>query len=224
MKHKTVMSDLRYFTIIAAILTFTLPVRAQDTVSLDFCYKQILKTYPLIRQTTLLDNSNKLKINNLNKNHLPSFNVNGSATWQNEVTQVTINLPSGFPKIIGPEIPKDQYKLTLDVNESIYDGHVTSYQKKLENYNLQVDQKNVDVSLYQLKDQINQYFFSILLIQQNILLLQESKKQLESKLKEVESAVKNGSMLSMNADLIRAEITKLDQQVFEVSADRLSGI
>ncbi len=223
MKRLTEHSGKKILLVIPALL-LSLWLPAQDTITLDFCYQQILKTYPLTRQSGLLDNSSALRIKNLNKNYLPAFNVNGNASWQNEVTTVTIDLPAGMPPVQGPSIPKDQYKLTLDVSESIYDGNVTNYQKKLEKVNLNVDQKNVDASLYLLKDQVNQFYFSILLTQQNARLLQETKKQLESKLVEVESAVRNGAMLKMNADLIRAEIIKLDQNIYELSMDRLSSI
>lgn len=198
--------------------------RAQDSVTLGFCYQQLQKTYPLAKQADLLDKSSDLKTKNLNKNYLPQFNVNGSASWQNEVTEVVIQLPANLPQLNGPVIPKDQYKLTLDVTKSIYDGNITSYQKRLEKFNLSVDKKSIDASLYLLKDQVNQYFFSILLTQQNIKLLEESKKQLEAKLSEVESAVRNGATLKMNADLIRAEIIKLEQNIYELSMDRLAGI
>jgi hypothetical protein len=198
--------------------------RAQDSITLDFCYQQVQKTYPLNRQAALLQQSSDLRTKNLNKNYLPQFNVNGSASWQNEVTEVVIALPPPLPQLQGPAIPKDQYKLTLDINESIYDGNVTSYQKKLEKFNLNIDKKNVDATLYLLKDQVNQFYFSILLTQQNIRLLQETRKQLDAKLAEVESAVRNGAILQMNADLIRAEIIKLEQNIYELSMDRLASI
>ena len=209
-------------TIMAATLSLT--AWAQDSITLDFCYQQLQKTYPLTRQATLLEKSSDLRTKNLNKNYLPQFNVNGTASWQNEVTEVVIALPPPLPQLQGPAIPKDQYKLTLDVSESIYDGNVTNYQKKLEKYNLNVDKKNVDASLYLLKDQVNQFYFSILLTQKNVRLLEGTRKQLDSKLKEVESAVLNGAMLKMNADLIRAEIIKLEQNILELYMDRLASI
>ncbi|MEI7491447.1 MAG: TolC family protein [Bacteroidota bacterium] len=225
MKRKKAWFKFQY---ILPVLFFTVPgiqqLPAQDTITLDFCYQQVQKTYPLIRQAGLLDKSSDLRTKNLNKNYLPAFNVNGSASWQNEVTEVVIPLPSGMPQLQGPTIPKDQYKLTLDVSESIYDGNVTSYQKKLEKYNLNVDKKNVDASLYLLKDQVNQFYFSILLTQQNVELLKDTKHQLESKLAEVESAVRNGTSLKMNQDLIRAEIIKIEQNIYELSMDRLASI
>jgi len=225
MKTIKILSRINCLCLIFGLFCLVLQkVKAQDTICLEFCYLQLQKTYPLIRQASLLDNSSTLKIRNLNKNYLPSFNVNGSASWQNEVTTVSISLPAGLPQIQGPSIPKDQYKLTLDINESIYDGHVTSYQKKLEKYNLNIDLKNVDATLYQLKDQVNQYYFSILITQQNINLFFETKKQLDIKLAEIESAVRNGAMLKMNADLIRAEMIKLDQNIYELTMDRLASI
>jgi len=199
-------------------------VMSQDSITLNDCYQQLQKSYPLVRQAELMDRSSALKTSNLNKNYLPQFNVNGSASWQNEVTEVVIDLPANLPSLSGPTIPKDQYKLTLDVSESIYDGNITGYQKKLEKFNLSADKKSVDVTLYQLKDQVNQYYFTILLTQQNTRLLTETRKQLESKLKEVEAAVTNGVALKMNADLIRAEIIKLDQNILEQSMDRLAAI
>lgn len=221
-----IVSKFLPFRVILLFLAtvFATAANAQDTITLDFCYQQLQKTYPLNRQASLLEKSSDLKTSNLNKNYLPQFNVNGSASWQNEVTTVVIPLPSNLPVLEGPVIPKDQYKLTLDVSESIYDGNVTSYQKKLEKFNLNIDKKNVDASLYLLKDQVNQFFFSILLTQENINLLKETRKQLDLKLAEVESAVRNGAILKMNADLIRAEIIKLDQNIYELSMDRLTSI
>ncbi len=223
---KNIVIDILHFRFSMVIIAIILAMAAgaQDSITLDFCYQQLQKTYPMNRQASLMEKSSDLRTKNLNKNYLPQFNVNGTASWQNEVTEVVIALPPPLPQLQGPAIPKDQYKLTLDVSESIYDGNVTNYQKKLEKFNLNVDQKNVDASLYLLKDQVNQFFFSILLTQQNIRLLEETKKQLVSKLNEVESAVINGSTLRMNADLIKAEIIKLEQNSYELSMDRLSSI
>ena len=212
------------FSMIFMALVVSFAAGAQDSITLVFCYQQLQKTYPLTRQAGLMEKSSDLRTKNLNKNYLPQLNVNGNASWQNQVTEIAIKLPANLPEIQGPAIPKDQYKLTLDISESIYDGNITNYQKKLEAFNLNVDKKNVDATLYLLKDQVNQFYFNILLTQENIKLLLETKKQLESKLNEVESAVKNGSTLKMNADLIKAEIIKLEQNIYELSMDRLASI
>jgi outer membrane protein TolC len=194
-----------------------------DTVTLYDCYRQAGKTYPLARQSGMLEKSNELKIKNLNKNYLPQLNLNGSASLQSDVTELKFNLPPQFSAIQFPTISKDMYKVTVDVNQSIYDGNITGYQKKLETFNLQSDQKSIQVELYQLKDRINQAYFSIFLFQQNEELLNSTKNQLESKLKEIRSAVDNGVMLSSNADALQAELMKVDQQLIETRTDRTTA-
>ena len=201
-------------------LTGVLAYGQSDSVTLDYCYKQAEKTFPMARQLDLLGKSNDLRIKNFNKNYLPQVNINGTASLQSEVTEINFNLPSNFPSINFPKISKDQYKITLDVNQSIYDGSVTANQKKLESFNLQSDQKTVQIELYKLKDRINQVYFSIFLYQKNEELLEATKAQIGSKLKEVLSAVSNGTMLSSNADALKAELMKIDQQLIESNTDR----
>ncbi|MGA2823474.1 MAG: TolC family protein [Bacteroidales bacterium] len=194
-----------------------------DTVTLYDCYRQAEKTYPLARQSGMLEKSNELKIKNLNKNYLPQLNLNGNATLQSDVTELKLNLPAQFSFIQFPQISKDMYKVTVDVNQSIYDGNVTGYQKKLETFNMQSDQESIRVELYKLKDRINQTYFSIFMLQQNEVLLNSNKNQLESKLKEIQSAVTNGAMLSSNADAMQAELMKIDQQLIETHTDQITA-
>lgn len=194
-----------------------------DTVTLNDCYRQAEKTYPLALQMGMLEKSKELKIKNLDKNYLPQLNLNGSATLQSDVTELKLNLPAQFSSIQFPTISKDMYKVTVDVNQSIYDGNVTGYQKKLETFNLQTDQKSIQVELYKLKDRINQAYFSIFMLQQNEALLNSTKNQLESKFKEIRSAVANGAMLSSNADALQVELMKVDQQLIETRTDRTTA-
>ena len=197
--------------------------QVSDTVTLEYCYQQARKNYPLARQLDLLGKSAELRIRNLNKNYLPQMNVNGNASLQSEVTDVVIVLPANLPAIGMPPLSKDWYKLTVDVNQSIYDGNLVNFQKKIENSNLQTDEKNIQIELYKLKDRINQVYFSIFLSQENESLLNNTKTQLEAKMKEVQSAVKNGTQLASNADALQVELYKIDQQLTEIRIDRTSA-
>jgi outer membrane protein TolC len=119
-----------------------------------------------------------------------------------------------------PPLSKDWYKLTLDVNQTIYDGNLTSFQKKLENSTLLTDEKNIQVELYKLKDRINQVFFSIVFSQENESLLKSTQTLLMARLKEMQSAIRNGTQLSSNADALQVELYKIDQQLAEIRIDR----
>jgi len=213
---------MKRFLILIFILALAIRLSAQDTLTIDYCYGQAEKNYPLAEQTGLFESSSNLRIKNLNKNYLPTMNLNGSASLQSDVTSVSLNLPKTFPAISFPSPDKDQYKLSLDVNQSIYDGNVTSYQKKLEKFNLQADQKNVQIQLYQLKDQVNQLFFTLFLLQENERLLKNSRGTIEIKLKEIRSAVSNGTQLQSSADALDAELIQIDQQLQGIATDRRS--
>ncbi|TSA23865.1 MAG: TolC family protein [Bacteroidetes bacterium] len=198
-------------------------LQAQDALTLDFCYRMAEQNFPLAGQLDLLSGSSKLKVQNLNKNWLPSININGQVSYQSDVTKVVIQLPAGLPPLDMPELSKDWYKATLDVGQTIWDGNVTSYQKKLEEVNLQVDQTNVKAELYKLKEQVNQFYFSIILLNQNEELLLSSKQQLEEKLQELNAGIAFGAVLQSVADALEAELIRIDQRITESRADR-SGL
>jgi outer membrane protein TolC len=197
--------------------------QAADTLTLDQCYRLAEKNYPLARQTGYLSSSSELRTKNIGKNWLPSMNLNGSASLQSEVTEVNIVLPANFPSLSMPTLSKDWYKLTLDVNQAMYDGNITHYQKKLESYNLQADQLSVRVELYKLKDRINQVYFSIILSRENEDILRITKESLDARLKEVQSAVQNGTMMASSEDAIRVELIQIDQEMSKLKYDRAAA-
>lgn len=216
------------FSLIASVwLVFlssaTTFLHAQDTLTLETCYRMAEQSFPLVNQIDLLAGSYDLKVKNLNKNWLPAINLNGQVSYQSDVTKVQISLPSPLPVLDMPELSKDWYKATLDVSQAIWDGNVTSYQKKLEEMNLQVDQTHVRAELYQLKEQVNRFYFSIILLNQNEELLLSTKKQLEEKLKEVKAGIEYGAILQSAADALEAELFGHDQRLTETRADR-SGL
>jgi outer membrane protein TolC len=197
---------------------------AQDTITLDYCYQQAIRNYPLGAGVPLYGQSSDLKLKNLGKNFLPTVNLNASASYQSAVTEVSIDLPSGFPPISVTDLSKDWYKFTLDLKQSIYDGNVTSYQKRTEKYNLEVETKNVEIELYKIRDRVNQFYYTILLMQETEAILVDSRDRLQLKVKELQSGVNNGTVLVSSVDLIKAEIIKTNQQIIEAKADRVAAI
>ncbi len=204
-----------FFTLFAIAIFFGL--KAQESVTLDFCYLKAIENYPLTKQKELLTASNDLIIKNLNKNYLPDMMVNGQVHYQSDVTKTPfqdVSIP-GMPSM--PTVSKDWYKISLDVNQVIYDGSITNRQKDLEEINLQIDQQNVDIELYKVKEKINQIYFNVLLLRESIQTIELHEKILTAKLKDVESGIKNGNILASNADIIKAEIIQLEQSLVELN-------
>ena len=213
---------MKRWLFVSLLLFFEITVfsQAPDSVSLDFCYKQAEANYPLARQKELLAHSSELKFMNYGKNWLPTMNLNGSLSLQSDVTGISFPKIQGFPPITIPTVSKDWYKVTLDVNQALYEGNITAYQKKLEGMNLKADQKSLQIDLYKLKERINQVFMSIFLVEENVKLLTSNKEKLNEKLSEIRSAVNNGVQLESNADAIEAELIRIDQQVSETAIDK----
>ncbi|HNY03514.1 MAG TPA: TolC family protein, partial [Bacteroidales bacterium] len=213
----TKVNNFRFLFLLLPGILFLQPAPAQDTLRLEECYRLAEKNYPLVLQSGLLDQASTLRIQNLGKNFLPQFTVNGSASYQSAVTSINLDLPKGFPAIDFPSPKKDMYKVTLDVNQSIYDGRATRRQQELETTGLRADTKSAEVEMYKLRDRVNQLYFTLLLLDRNEQLLRSNRERVEAKLAEIRSGISNGSVPAMNADLLLVERVRLDQQLDETA-------
>jgi outer membrane protein TolC len=194
-------------------------INAQN-VDIQFCYQKATENYPLIKQKEMIDNVGELKIKNLNNNYLPQVNLNAQATYQSDVTKMSLNIPG----IKIPENSKDQYKATLDINQLIWDGGSIAGQKKVESINTQNEQQNIETEIYKLKERVNQLYFNILMLKGSNELLEISKKDIGLKLQKIESGVKNGVLNESNADNLKAEIIKIDQKIIEIKSVEKANI
>jgi outer membrane protein TolC len=89
---------------------------------------------------------------------------------------------------------------------------------------LKTKQKQVEVNLYELKQKINQLYFSILLSQESELLLNAKKTQLNTKLTEVKSGIEYGVILPSSDKVLEAELLKIEQQVQELQSNKIALI
>src|SRR5689334_11282147 len=108
-------------------ISSALAVHAQtpSSISLQQAFTLAEQNYPLIHQKGLLKQTEQLSIQNLNSNYLPQLVVNGQATYQSDVTSVNIPLPN----IKFPIPSKDQYKVTAEADQLLFDGGVNKAQK-----------------------------------------------------------------------------------------------
>lgn len=208
----------KFSLIITFLLTFT--VNAQQRLSLEECYTLADANYPIGRQTQLLKNRTDLEISVLEKEKLPKVGVNAQATYQSEVVKFPFELPNSSVEPLN----KDQYRATLDVNQLIYNGGSIDANLKLKLVELETQQQMVAVNLYQLKNRINQSYFSVLLLQQKIYLLDLKQKQLQSQIDEVITGVKYGAILPASENVLEAENLKISQQLSQVNFDRKKAL
>ncbi|RKD91063.1 TolC family protein [Mangrovibacterium diazotrophicum] len=206
-------------TRISLIMLLLLPAQwlfAQQGVTLFDCQQWAREVHPLLKQKEIYQKMSELKLDNIQTAWYPTLDLKAQASYQSDVTRLGASLPG----IDIPSVSKDQYKAYLDVKQNIWDGGVSKAKGELEKAQDLTNQQGVEVDLYQVKEQVNNLFFSSFLIQQNLDLLAKKQETLEARKKQMESALSNGAILQSDLDQVLAELVKVKQQQLELQSGR----
>ena len=210
------MKRLLFFIVI--FLTI-LPVRSQE-ITLAACQEQARANFPLTRQQGLIDQVTKNTIEALMAQYFPQFRLSGQASYQSDVTKIDLNMPDGFPKIDIPTPEKDQYKLYLDVSQTIFGGGSLGVQQQFTKAEAEVNKQRIEVELYKLRDKINQVYFGILLADEQQKQTDILKNDLNTALEKVKVMVKNGVSLETNQFNLEAELITINQNIKNIELGR----
>lgn len=200
------------------ILLCTVSLTAQQTITLQECYDLVTTNYPIAKQSQLIQQQNDLDQIVISKGKLPQLDFSAQATYQSDVISVPIPNSGIEP------LNKDQYRATLSVNQLIYNGGIINASYQFKAAQLKTQLKQVEVSLFQLKQKINQLYFSIVLLQEKHQLLSDKQTQLQTQLNEVKSGIANGIILPSSDNVLEAELLKIAQQFSEINSGKLSHI
>jgi outer membrane protein TolC len=139
-----------------------------------------------------------------------------------DMSSVLGNLPiPGIAGAIKP-LPHEQYKITVDINQTIYDGGAIKASRNIEKADLSINAKQTETDLYKLRGQINNYYFNLLLISRQKDLLNNYLELIKKRISSIQSGVNNGVVLKSDIDVLTAEKIKLDQQISENEIRRIS--
>lgn len=190
------------------------PAAAQLT--LKECREKAQANFPLIRQYHLLEMAEQYDLENAVKGNLPQVSLSGKASYQSSVTTIPVSLPGISIK----GLPKDQYGVVAEVRQNVWDGGRIRSRKELTQAVSEENRRQVDVSLYQLNDRVEQLFFSAILqdekLKQNALLQAE----LERNRQQVASYIRNGIANEADLDAVKMEQISTRQQRIGIEADR----
>lgn len=189
---------------------------AQEKLSLEQCYNLAETNYPKAKQSELVKEQSVINSEIIKTRKYPKIDLDAQATYQSDV----IHFPVDNPGLV-IELPnKDQYKATLTVNQLIYGGGTIDAAIEAENAKSLTQLQKVNVSLYQLKPNINQLYFSVLLLQEKKALLLAKEKQISEKLKEIKAGIKYGAVLPSSDAVLAAELLKVKQQLTDIESSR----
>ena len=191
-------------------------LHAQKILTLKGCYDLAMTANALASEKEAWSNIWKLKDGNLSKGHLPTLDANASVSYNSDVVdfQSTFSSIPGLSSVITP-MPHDMYKITLDINQVIYDGGAIKGAKALEKADLNLNEKQTDVDLYKLRAQINLSYFNVLLLSRQKELLNNYLNIINKRLRSMQSALSNGVIIRADIDVLTSERIRIEQQLSE---------
>ncbi len=205
---------------IVFILLFTAAglLQAQDSISLFECHSMALENAPRLSDRELIEQIGELRNDQASSNWYPSLDFNGKVSYQSDVVTIALSDPS-IP-VAFPEVPHDQYGLNLDLRQNLYDGGKTKHLKELEEARTAADLQQVEVDLYGLKSRVNQYYFTILVLQENRLNLDIHMENLKARKESMRTAIEHGILLEAEMSVVEVEILKIRQRILEVDSGK----
>lgn len=204
--------------IIVLIISWINTINAQKILTLKECYDQAMTANALVSEKKGYTDISKLKDENLAMGWLPTLDANGSLIYNSSVVDLSGVLGSlpipGIANAIKP-LPNEQYKITLDINQVIYDGGVIKGARALEKADLSVNEKQTETDLYKLRGQINGYYFNLLLLARQKELLNNYLEIIKKRIASMQSAVNNGVIIKSDVDVLTSEKINIEQQLAE---------
>ena len=217
---------IAFVILLCPLATAFSPAIAQEThsdiITIEECRALAGKNYPEINQYDLIRLSEQYTISNAGKSYLPQVTLSGQATWQNEVP----SFPSALSNMLAKSgmsmsgMDKKQYKATLEVNQTIWDGGKSSADKKLAQTESIEQQNSVDANLYGVEGRVDDLYFGILLLDKRISQTNLTVQLLKSNLDKMHSLLKNGVATQSDADAVEAQLLTVNQQITQLESAR----
>lgn len=182
--------------------------------TLEECQQAAEKNYPLIKQYGLIAKTTQLTVKNIQKGWLPQVTASAQATYQSAVTAWPESMQSIYQQmgLNMKGLRKDQYKIGVDLQQTIYDGGAISSQRNIAQQEGKVQEAQTETNLYQVRRRVNEMYFSLLLLNEQIQLNEDVKALLQSSEKKLSSMVKGGTAATSDLDNVRAERLSVEQQ------------
>ena len=182
--------------------------------TLEECQQAAEKNYPLIKQYGLIAKTTQLTVKNIQKGWLPQVTASAQATYQSAVTAWPESMQSIYQQmgLNMKGLRKDQYKIGVDLQQTIYDGGAISSQRNIAQQEGKVQEAQTETNLYQVRRRVNEMYFSLLLLNEQIQLNEDVKTLLLSSEKKISAMVKGGTAATSDLDNVRAERLSVEQQ------------
>lgn len=192
---------------------------AHAQTTLDECIGWAYDNYPQIKEMSLIEMTKGIDLKNAAYAWLPHLNISGKATWQSEVVEMPMEIPG-----MDINIPHDQYGLTAEFTQQIWDGGTSRSQKELAEAGAEVKKTRLETNLWSIRSRVQNVFLGIILIDKQLELNRLLRESLERSSEEVKSRMEAGVALPSDLDQVSVNILSCLQQRASLDADRKSYV
>lgn len=192
--------------------------------TLEECQQAAEQNYPLIRQYDLIEKTTKLTVSNVQKGWLPQISASAQATYQSDVASFPDQLLGVYQQmgIDMKGLKKDQYRVGIDISQTIIDGGAISSQKAIVREQGNVQAAQTEVNLYHIRKRVNEMYFSLLILDDQIQLNKDLQELLFGNEKKLASMVKMGTAAESDLQNVKAERLNVIQQMTNLDSQRRS--
>ena len=190
--------------------------------TLEECQQAAEKNYPLIQRYGLIEKTTQLTVANIQKGWLPQVSASAQATYQSDV----MAWPDGLKTMLSgmgvdvKGLKKDQYRVGIDVQQTIYDGGVIGSQKRIAREQGKVQAAQNEVSLYNVRKRVNEMYFGLLLLDEQIKLNNDLQTLLASNESKLESMTERGTAAESDLQNVKAERLNAVQKATELASQK----
>jgi len=192
---------------------------AHAQTTLDECIGWAYDNYPQIKEMSLIEMTKGIDLKNAAYAWLPHLNISGKATWQSEVVEMPMDIPG-----MDINIPHDQYGLTAEFTQQLWDGGTSRSQKELAEAGAEVKKTQLETNLWSIRSRVQNVFLGIILIDKQLELNRLLRESLERSSEEVKSRMEAGVALPSDLDQVSVNILSCLQQRASLDADRKSYV
>ena len=198
-----------------------LPIMAQAQ-TLEECQQAAERNYPLIRQYGLIEKTTELTVANIQRGWLPQVSASTQATLQSDVTAFPDQMLKMYQQmgIDMQGLRKDQYRVGIDIQQTVFDGGAIRSQKEIARERGKVQAAQNEVNLYNVRKRVNEMYFALLLIDEQMKLNKDLQELLAQNEKKLASMVKNGTAAESDYQNVKAERLNVVQQATSLQAQR----
>lgn len=187
----------------------TLPLAVQGQ-TLQECQQAAERNYPLIRQYGLIEQTTALTVENIGKAWLPQVTATAQATYQSDVPAWPDQMQTVYQQLglNMKGLRKDQYRVGIDVSQTVYDGGAIRSQKDIAREQGKVQAAQNDVTLYSVRKRVNEMYFALLMLDKQIELNKDLQELLGGNERKLQSMVKGGT--AAESDWMNVKVERLN--------------